>query len=159
MLLNFPLRPDGTLDDKELSIVADITAWMAVNSEGIYATRPWKIYGAGPSTLPKGSHEYVDWTKWGGFNEANRHDLSADDVRFTTKGTDIYAFVMGWPHPSVLLKPLGINSPQQPGKIHNVELLGHQGKLRWKQDESGLKVEMPAEKPCSHAIALKIALA
>ncbi len=159
MLLNFPLRPDGTLDDKELSIVADITAWMAVNSEGIYATRPWKIYGAGPSTLPKGSHEYVDWTKWGGFNEANRHDLSADDVRFTTKGTDIYAFVMGWPHPSVLLKPLGINSPQQPGKIHNVELLGHQGKLRWKQDGSGLKVEMPAEKPCSHAIALKIALA
>jgi hypothetical protein len=40
-----------------------------------------------------------------------------------------------------------------------VELLGFQGKLQWWQDESGLKVAMPAEKPCEHAIALKIAVA
>jgi len=33
-----------------------------------------------------------------------------------------------------------------------------QGKLQWSQDETGLKVAMPAEKPCDHAIVLKIAL-
>src|ERR1035438_4998895 len=131
---------------------------MDVNSEGIYGTRPWKIYGAGPSTLPKGSHDWVDWTKWGGFNEAKRTDLTANDVRFTTKGSTLYAFVMGWPQPSVLLKPLALGSPQNPGKLRNVELLGHHGKLSWKQDESGLRVEMPPEKPSSHAITLKIAL-
>jgi alpha-L-fucosidase len=158
MLLNFPLRPDGTLDDRELKIVAEITAWMDVNSEGIYGTRPWKIYGTGPSTLPKGSHEYVDWTKWGGFNEANRTDLTANDVRFTTKGSTLYAFVMGWPQPFILLQPLALGSQQNPGKLRSVELLGHHGKLTWKQDESGLRVDMPAEKPSSHAITLKIAL-
>jgi alpha-L-fucosidase len=40
-----------------------------------------------------------------------------------------------------------------------VELLGHRGKLKWTQDASGLKVEMPAEKPSEHAVALKIAMA
>jgi hypothetical protein len=40
-----------------------------------------------------------------------------------------------------------------------VQLLGYAGKLKWKQEADGLKVEMPAEKPCDHAVALKIALA
>jgi hypothetical protein len=35
-------------------------------------------------------------------------------------------------------------------------LLGHKGKVKFTQDETALKVEMPAEKPCDHAITLKI---
>ena len=50
LLLNFPLPNSGALDPEELKIVAGITRWMAVNSEGIYATRPWKIFGEGPGT-------------------------------------------------------------------------------------------------------------
>ena len=48
LLLNFPLKSDGTLDSTEMGIISEITAWMAVNSEGIYGTRPWKIFGDGP---------------------------------------------------------------------------------------------------------------
>ena len=66
-----------------------ITAWMAVNSEGIYGTRPWKIYGEGPSTQAK--------IETGNFNEDKQKDLTAEDIRFTTKGSTLYAFVMGWP--------------------------------------------------------------
>jgi alpha-L-fucosidase len=153
LLLNFPLRTDGTLDDRELKIVEEITKWMAVNSEGIYATRPWRIYGTGPSTLAAGSHEFKET---GGFNEGNRTDMTADDVRFTSKGTTLYAFLMGWPRSPVVLEPLAINSSQHSGKIHNVQLLGHGGDLSWKQDERGLSVVMPSEKPCDYAIALKI---
>jgi hypothetical protein len=40
-----------------------------------------------------------------------------------------------------------------------VELLGFKGKVKWTQDEKGLTVQMPAQKPCDHAIALKIATA
>jgi alpha-L-fucosidase len=44
-------------------------------------------------------------------------------------------------------------------KIHNVDLLGHKGKVKWSQDAAGLKVELPEQKPSDHAIGLKIALA
>ena len=49
LMLNFPLPNSGELDAEELKILDEITAWMAVNSEGIYATRPWKIFGDGPA--------------------------------------------------------------------------------------------------------------
>jgi hypothetical protein len=42
--------------------------------------------------------------------------------------------------------------------LTNVELLGHRGKLKWSQDAAGLKVAMPAEKPCDLAMTLKIAM-
>ena len=48
LLLNFPLPNSGALDSDELKILDEITRWMAVNSEGIYSTRPWKIFGEGP---------------------------------------------------------------------------------------------------------------
>jgi len=38
-------------------------------------------------------------------------------------------------------------------------LLGYKGDLKWKQDESSLRVEMPAEKLSDIGIALKVALA
>jgi alpha-L-fucosidase len=56
----------------------------------------------------------------------------------------------------VTVKPLATNSQQQPAKIHNVELLGHKGKLKWPQMEAGLKGEMPSERPCDHAVTLKV---
>jgi alpha-L-fucosidase len=77
-----------------------------------------------------------------------------EDVRFTAKGATLYAFVMGWPEREAVIKSLA-----SAGKVANVELLGFKGKLQWSQDEAGLKVAMPAEKPCEHAIVLKIAVA
>src|SRR5664280_896793 len=45
LMLNFPLPNSGALDAEELKILDEITRWMAVNSEGIYSTRPWKSFG------------------------------------------------------------------------------------------------------------------
>jgi len=42
------------------------------------------------------------------------------------------------------------------GKIEKINLLGHNGDLQFSQDESGLRVTMPDEKPCDYAFALKI---
>ncbi len=50
---------------------------MSVNSEAIYATRPWKIFGEGPGTQASAQNP--------AFNEKKRKDLTAADVRFTTK--------------------------------------------------------------------------
>jgi alpha-L-fucosidase len=134
-----------------MNVLEGITAWMAVNSEGIYASRPWKIYGEGPSTKLK--------IETGNFNEDKQKDLTAEDVRFTAKGSAIYAFVMGRPEKQAVVQALGLASPQNPGKIRNVELLGCKGDLKWNQDEAGLKVEMPAEKISDMGITLKADLA
>ena len=149
LLLNFPLPNSGELDYEELVILDEITKWMAINSEGIHATRPWKTFGDGPVARTPSS---------GGtrFNEANRKDLTAEEVRFTTKGDVLYAFVMGWPDKLTLIRPLATVSSYSPPKIRHVEMLGYQGKLEWAQDEQGLTVVMPEQKPCAYAIALKI---
>lgn len=154
LLLNFPLPGSGALDDRELAVLSGLTEWMKVNSEGIYASRPWKLYGEGPGTMPSGERGDVRLA----FNERSRKDLASEDVRFTTKGKYLYAFVMGWPSRHAVVRALGTSSPQQPGKVHSVEILGHRGKLKFAQEEAGLKVELPGEKPCEHAITLKIAL-
>lgn len=155
LLLNFPLRTDGTLDARELKIIDEITKWMAINSEGIYATRPWKVYGTGPSTVTAGSHEFKET---GGFNEQNRTDMTTADVRFTSKGTTLYAYIMGWPRHPVVLETLAVDGPHNPGKIQSVQLLGHGAPLSWKQSQAGLSVVMPSERPCDYAVALKIEL-
>jgi alpha-L-fucosidase len=151
LLLNFPLPNSGELDFEEMEVLKGITAWMQVNSEGIYSTRPWKIYGEGPSTQVK--------IVTGNFNEDKQNDLTAEDVRFTAKGTTVYAFVQGWPGKEAAVQALGLESPQQPGKILKVELLGHKGDLNWKQDIGALKVQMPEEKISDIGIALKVDLA
>jgi Alpha-L-fucosidase C-terminal domain len=41
-------------------------------------------------------------------------------------------------------------------KIEKVSLLGHADALEFVQDESGLRVTMPAEKSCNYAFTLEI---
>jgi alpha-L-fucosidase len=93
------------------------------------------------------------------FNENNRKDLTADDIRFTTKGKTLYAFVMGWPGKEASIPSLALGGKFEVPKVHHVELLGHKGKLKWRQDSSDLKVELPEQKPAEYAVAFKIALA
>lgn len=150
LMLNFPLPNRGRLDDEEMFVLDEITKWMAVNSEGIYGTRPWKTFGEGPvANAPPASGD----TR---FNEAGRKDFTSEEVRFTTKGNTLYAFVMGWPDNFAFIRRLATSSSFAPPKIQNVELLGHKGKVEWRQDEQGLVVVMPKEKPCDYAVTLKI---
>jgi alpha-L-fucosidase len=122
---------------------------MAVNSEAIYATRPWKVFGAGPGAEIKPVPGQQ-------FNENSRRDFTAEEVRFTTKGGTLYAFFMGWPEKEIAIAPLATGSPYVIGKIERVDLLGYPGKLEWKHDANGLTAQLPAQKPCEHAYVLKI---
>ncbi|HVS54055.1 MAG TPA: alpha-L-fucosidase [Opitutaceae bacterium] len=169
LLLNFPLRSDGTLDATEMNILAELTAWIAVHGEGIYGTRPWKICGEGPSVagtvrdtsvfklLPPIPDTSPGATRSTGARD-NRAPLTARDVRFTTKDGALYAFLLGRPaNGAALLESLATRSPQLDGrKVADVSLLGG-GRLAWTQTEQGLAVKLPEQLPSEHAIALKIA--
>ncbi len=150
LMLNFPLPNSGMLDDDELKVLDGITQWMAVNSEGIYGTRPWKVAGnAAPP--PAASAEQRQ------FNERNRKDLTAADIRFTAKNGVVYAFLMGWPDSAMQAIPqLALGGSPGAGKIRRVELLGHKGNLKFTQNETALSVELPREKPSDYAVTLKV---
>lgn len=158
LLLNFPLPSIGMLDPEELKVLEEITKWMRVNGEAIYSTRPWKTFGDGPSMPASaqaraGSSEHHEA---GAFNERNRKALTAKDVRFTTKGDALYAFLMGWPEGEAVVPVLAPGGTHGVGKIRHVEMLGAKGELKWRQDASGLTVQMPPEKPVDHSVVLKI---
>jgi alpha-L-fucosidase len=149
--LSIPLPGNGVPDADELKFLAELTAWMDVNSEGIYATRPWKVYGEGPSVssqAPRG--------QFGGARDVRPY--TAEDMRFTMKGDTLYAFVMVWPETrSTVIKSLPTNSPHTDGrKVEQVSLLGYGGKLEWTQDEQGLNVKLPDQPPSESAVTLKI---
>ncbi|MDQ2711299.1 MAG: alpha-L-fucosidase [Acidobacteriota bacterium] len=148
LLLNFPLPSSGELDRQERDILAEITGWMAVNSEAIHGTRPWKVFGESPQTAsaaPSAS-----------FNESKRKDLTVADIRFTTKANTLYVFVMGWPDYQVDIRQLALGTPLRVGKIEKVELLGFDGNIHFTQNESGLKILVPEKQPCDYAVAFKV---
>jgi alpha-L-fucosidase len=149
--LSIPLRGDGTPDSDELAFLADFTAWMDISSEGIHGTRPWTVYGEGPSvmnTQPAG--------QFGGARDVRPYTF--EDVRFTTKGDALYAFLMAWPDSgTAVIKTLASGTQQTAGrKIADVALLGHNGKIGWAQDGQGLNVKLPATPPSPHPVVLKI---
>jgi len=156
LMLNFPLPASGMPDSDELKVLDGITQWMAVNSEGIYGTRPWKIFGEGPQSAITKNEKEVNSAQQ--FNERNRKELSYEDIRFTTKGNTLYAFSMGWPQgegKQIIIKPLSTGSPYGAGSIDHVELLGH-GKVTFVRDNEGLKITLPAQKPGDYVFTFKI---
>lgn len=148
LLLNVPLRGDGSIDEKELSVVEDIGKWMAVNSESIYGTRPWKVFGEGPaleSAAPLSAQ---------GFNEGKGKPFGPADVRFVTKGKTLYATLLGKSSEhSALIKTLKAGAN---GKVERVSLLGHGKKLDFTQTADGLKVSLPEQQAGDIAFVLKL---
>jgi alpha-L-fucosidase len=149
LMLNVPLPASGMPDPEELDVVAEITAWMAVNSEGIHGSRPWKKFGEGAPVQSSDQGSKA-------FNENTRRTLDASDVRFTTKGDVLYAFVMGKPEFRAVIRSLATDTALRVGRVTSVELLGHDGKLAWSQDQAGLTINIPDELPTQHAVAFRI---
>jgi alpha-L-fucosidase len=136
LLLNFPLPNSGQLDPEEMKTL-----------EGIYASKPWKIYGEGPSTKVVAG---------GGFNEGKKPDLGDDDIRYTTKGPTLYAFVQGWPGTTMLLPALGTASAQSPAKVQAVALLGGASSLKFTQSPEGLRITLPEQRPAASDIGITL---
>jgi alpha-L-fucosidase len=153
LLLNIPLPASGEPDPEELRILEGITQWTSINGEAIFSTRPWKINGEGPAmkVVIKSNGKEFDP------NEGKKPDLTAADIRFTTKGKTLYALVQGWPTSSELvIKSLATNSPQQPAKPLVVRLLGRDEPLRFTHDATGLRITLPSTPPPASNIGIAL---
>ena len=152
LMLSVPLQRDGTPDSDEIKIVSDIGAWLKINGDAIYATRPWKIYGEGPST------QNQEVGHFGGQRDVQQQPFTDEDIRFTQSknGKTLYAIVLAISTDGqVTIKSLASGSEYWPGRIGHVHLLGG-GKLKFTRDGNGLHVNLPAALPNPIAFALKI---
>jgi len=148
LLLNAPLAPDGTLDAPAVQTLTEVGAWLDVNGEAIYGTRPWKVYGEGPSV------EHAATMQRQGFNEGN--NFSAEDIRFTSKGDTLYAIALGQPKGDLQIKSLGTTANLFGKPIGNVTVLGSDDKVEWSQDGDALTIKAGEIKLSDSAIVFKI---
>ncbi|MEX6686826.1 alpha-L-fucosidase [Danxiaibacter flavus] len=135
LLLNIPVKGDGTIDSDEKEVVKGITAWMKVNSESIYGTRPYSVMGEGPAMQQAAA--LTDQ----GFNEGKGKPFTAEDIRFAQKENLLYATTLGVPQKEVLIKTLA-------GKpVDDVKLIGYPDTLNWKNTPGGLLISTPDKMP------------
>lgn len=145
LLLSVPQRPDGTIDAEEVSILEEIGGWLRTNGEAIYGTRPWKVFGEGPTT---GEGER--------FKE-RKLDYTGADIRFTASQSAVYAMILGRPNGDVRIRSLARTGGQLDREPGRVELLGHDGPLAWQWEDDALRVAIPERLPATGVTTLRIA--
>lgn len=144
LLLNIGPRPDGTIPKEEQDILLGVGSWLDINGEAIYGTRPWKIFGEGPTTVAGGS-----------FSDDKDKPFVADDIRFTTKGDWLYAISLDKPIKNLVIKSLALGTSK---KLTSLEMVGSKDKVQWSQTSNGLSITAQSSYPNSTAVVYKIML-
>jgi alpha-L-fucosidase len=148
LLLNVVQTPEGDLEDDVMSILEEIAAWTPVNGEGIYGSRPWKVYGEGPSTKNQAKGRF------GGVKDVRPYEST--DIRFTAKDNYLYTFCMDTPVKDIMITSLGKKSRLAEKKIKSVTILGSEEKIKWKQQDDALVITLPAKLPGWKVVAFRI---
>ncbi len=143
LLINVVQYPDGSLPPESQRFLKEMAAWIKVNGEAIYSTRPWKIFGEGPTAVASGN-----------FNEADKY--TAQDIRFTKKSNTLYAITLAKPSTEIKIYSLGSKSTLIDKKVKSVTLLGYAKGVRWHQEKEFLQVFLPDELPTDYGSSLKI---
>ncbi|WP_215225243.1 alpha-L-fucosidase [Echinicola shivajiensis] len=167
LLLNVELKGDGTIPAEQKVMLDDIGAWVNLNSEAIYATKPWVIYGDNLDSYLRSDDSGVTETdiqalkeqqKSGHFNERTIEspEYGHDEVRFVTKGDVLYVIVLNPKAGDIELSSLGRNSKQKVGKITSVEMIGSNDQIGFNQMAEKLVLSVPSERPNNFAAVFKI---
>jgi alpha-L-fucosidase len=145
LLLNVGPKADGTIPDQARAVLLAIGAWLKTNGEAIYGSRPWFVYGEGPTRVTSSALN------------SDRQEFTAADIRFTTHGGALYAVALGWPASGELrVHSLWKGNPYLGGPVCSVQLLGSDGKLAWRQQADGLYIELPQNPPGEPAFTFRI---
>jgi len=168
LMLNVELLPDGTIPPDHKIILDEIGEWLNLNSEAIYASKPWGVYGDNLDSYLKALEE-------SGIGEADLEALKEqnnaehfnertvespaygnDEVRFTTKGDALYMFVLNPSAGKIELASLGLNSAQESKKISSIQLIGSNELIEFEQDAAKLILTVPEKRPTNYAAVFKV---
>jgi alpha-L-fucosidase len=140
LLLNIGPKSDGTIPDEARAVLLEMGAWLKVNGEAIYGSRPFAVFGEGPTKAPRNSTE----------KNSDIQSYTAADIRFTTShdGSVLYATALGWPANSALtIHTLFRGNPYLAAPVCSVQLIGSPGEIRFTQQPNGLHLTLPATSP------------
>ncbi len=135
LLLNIGPKADGTIGMENESILRDIGAWMKINGEAVYGTKPWRVAQEGPTVVEEGH-----------FTDKKDKVFTAEDIRFTMKGSTLYAIFLRYPgNEFVYIRSLAENiaqkSPLFNGIIRDISVLGFDEKPVWSRTPEGLTLK------------------
>ena len=147
LLVNIGPRPDGTIPEQTQATLREIGAWLKLNGEAIYGTRPWSKFGEGPTSVVEGKFHDTDTTAY-----------TAQDFRFTTRGTALYAIELAWPQNGEAVVHSLNDASLSGGTIVSVQMLGTNMLLTHKLQADGLHIQLPLQKSGSYAYAFRIQL-
>lgn len=142
LLLNVGQAPDGTMLDNERQALLEIGDWLTTHGEGIYETRPWRVFGESDTEIISGDFKQ------------NVRPMTARDIRYTHKDQILYAFFMDRPENGELR--LNTLSEQDLGSISNIVFLSENIAVEWMSDSNGISIVLPDEYRYQHAYAVKI---
>ncbi|MEN1677989.1 MAG: alpha-L-fucosidase [Planctomycetota bacterium] len=146
LLLNIGPRADGTIPDEARSVLLAIGAWLETNGDAIYGTRPWELFGEGPTLVATGHH-----------SEGKNQAFTPQDIRFTKNDNAVFAIGLAWPEDGrVSIKAMGAEAGHLAGAVKSVELLGDGSPLTWRQEAGALEVTLPTTATPPPAYALRV---
>jgi alpha-L-fucosidase len=144
LLLNIGPRSDGTIPEEVQRVLLDVGVWLNVNGEAVYGTRPWRVYGEGPTKVAAGS-----------FHDTETTNYKPEDFRFTTKGDVLYAIGLAWPsNGAASIHSLALTAGSS--RVRSVTLLGNDSELKFDQRVDGLHLQLPAQAPAKYAYAVRV---
>ena len=148
LLLNFSPRADGTVPAEQKKTMLGIGAWLKVNGEAIYNTRPWKVVGEGDEAK---LHRGKQW---------KFTDCDASDIRFTRSkdGRYLYAIALGYPANGKLrIATLSEQTVVADGPIKSITLIDGEKPVEWTRTGIVLRLTLPKGTPRHQpAYALRI---
>jgi alpha-L-fucosidase len=145
LLLNVGPESDGTIPPEAQKTLLEIGQWLRVNGEAIYDSRPWLVYGEGPTKV-------VGTGKLG----TDAQSFTWEDVRYTTRGGNLYAIALARPQGKLTLRSLMRGNPYLPGPVCSVQLVGSEAPVPWQQGADGLTLTLPAAAPEEAAYTFRI---
>jgi alpha-L-fucosidase len=149
LLLNIGPRPDGTIPEGDEALLREIGGWLGACGEAVYGTRPWKVFGEGPTEVVAGP-----------FADTKRKPFTAEDIRFTAKAQTLYATALAWPESRrIVVRSLARPGGQEDSAVAKVDLIGHVEPISWEQTAEGLIVTLPVAPSRSLPLALRIGFA
>ena len=114
-LLNLSPNGDGVIVEPQPTILRAVGEWLRVNGEAIYGASPWTKFSDAPKS----------------------------PIRYTTRGTALYAIRIGWPTDNLLQ----LTSLSTSNKRLTISLVGSQERLQYSQSEGTLHITLPEKKP------------